>query len=372
MQGKAAVFMGPGNFEIREYPTPPVEPGGILVKVSAGGICGSDLHFWRGDLKPIIPGKQGPVIMGHEMTGVVHTMGQGVATDSRGVSLKEGDRVAFPYFFPCHHCYNCLRGEYNHCGSRWRFRRSVNEYPYCHGGFSEYFYLFPGHFVFKAPDKLSDEAIAPVNCALSQVIYALQRANLRMGEAVVVQGAGGLGLYAVAAAKEMGAGLVISIDGLKSRLDMAKQCGADHIIDINEINEPEERIAKVKELTGNREGADTVVEVVGYPQVVPEGLDMVRKGGTYVEVGHIWPESNVTIDLSKIIWNMITIIGTAHYDPYVLSVALDFLEKTKDKYPITKVVSHKFPLEQINEAFRQTEWLGKQQETQVTRAMLVP
>ncbi|RMF91982.1 MAG: zinc-binding alcohol dehydrogenase [Nitrospinota bacterium] len=372
MKGKAAVLVKPYQFEIREYPPPPVEPGGILIKVTASGICGSDLHYWRGEMKPMLSGKPGPVILGHELTGVVHTLGPGVTTDSRGLPLKEGDRVVFPYFFPCGHCYNCLRGEWNHCPHRFRFRASVEEYPYCNGGYAEYFYLYPGHFVFKVPEGLSDEALTPVNCALSQVIYALHRANLQMGDAVVIQGAGGLGLYAVAAAKERGAGLIISIDGVKGRLELARQCGADHVIDINELKEPQERIARVKELTGYRGGADVVLEVVGYPQVIPEGLDMVRKGGVYVEIGNIWPGSNVTFDMSRVLFNMTTIITTAHYDPWILSVAVDFLERTKDKYPLTRVVSHKFPLEQINEAFQQAEWLGRQQEAQVTRAILVP
>lgn len=372
MKGKAAVFMGPREFEIREYPPPAVEPGGILVKITAAAICGSDLHYWRGELKPIMPGKPGPTILGHEMTGVVHSLGEGVNADSRGDPLKEGDRVVFPYFFPCKHCYNCLRGELNHCPNRFRFRASVNEYPYCNGGFSEYFYLFPGHFVFKTPQGLPDEALTPVNCALAQVVYGLNRANVRLGDAVVVQGAGGLGLYAVAAAKEMGAGLIISIDGIEGRLDMAKQCGADYTININDLKEPQERVDRVKELAGNRGGADIVVEVVGYPQVVPEGLDMVRQGGTYLEMGNIWPGSTVTIDLSRILFNMTNIITAAHYDPWFLSVALDFLDRTRDKYPLTKVVSHKFPLEEINDAFRQAEWLGRQQESQVTRAILIP
>jgi threonine dehydrogenase-like Zn-dependent dehydrogenase len=189
---------------------------------------------------------------------------------------------------------------------------------------------------------------------------------------VVIQGAGGLGVYAAAAAKEMGAGLVISIDGVKNRLELAKRCGADHVIDINALKNPQERVDRVKELTGHRGGADIVVEVVGYPQVVPEGLDMLRKGGTYVEIGNIWPGSTVMVDLSRILFNMTTIITTAHYHPSILPVALDFLQRTKDKYPLLEVVSHRFPLEQIGEAFQQAEWLGRQQEAHVTRAILVP
>ena len=369
--GKAAVFVEPFHFEMTELPPPPVEPGGILVKITSAGICGSDLHYWRGELKPIIAGAPGPVILGHEMTGVVDTLGQDISTDSMGRSLKEGDRVAFTYFFPCRRCYNCLRGELNHCPDRFRFRASIEEYPYCTGGFAEYYYLYPGHFVFKVPDELPDEAVTAVNCAVSQVIYGVQQGGVRLGDTVVIQGAGGLGINAAAAAAEMGAGQVIVVDGLSNRLELARQCGADQTIDIRDLPTAEDRIERVKELTEGR-GADVVVEVVGIPQVVPEGLQMLRKGGTFVEIGNIWPDSNVTLDISKILWGMTRIVPTAHYDPYILPVALDFLVRTMDKYPLTKLMPHSFPLEQIEEAFRQAEWAGKSEETAITRALLTP
>ena len=369
--GKAATFVEAYHFEMTELPTPPVEPGGILVKITSAGICGSDLHYWRGEMRPIVSGQPGPVILGHEMTGVVHTLGEGITTDSMGRPLREGDRVAYAYFFPCRRCYICLRGELNNCPNRFRFRASIEEYPYCTGGFSEYFYLNPGHFVFKVPDELPEESVTAANCAVSQVIYGLQQANLRLGDSVVVQGAGGLGINATAAAKEMGAGLVIAIDGLTNRLELARQCGADHTVHIGEYSTPESRIQRVKELTEGR-GADVVVEVVGYPQVVPEGLEMLRRGGTFVEIGNIWANSNVTLDMSRILWGVTKIVPTAHYDPYILPVALDFLVRTRDKYPLTKVMSHRFPLEEIQDAFQQAEWAGKTEETHITRALLAP
>ena len=125
------------------------------------------------------------------------------------------------------------------------------------------------------------------------------------------------------------------------------------------------------DLTQGR-GADVVVEVVGYPQVVPEGLAMLRRGGTFVEIGNIWTGSNVTLDMSKILWGVTKIVPTAHYDPYILPVALDFLVRTADKYPLTQVLSHKFPLERIHDAFEQAEWAGKSEETAITRAFLTP
>ena len=369
--GKAAVLVEPYHFEMTELPTREVEPGALLVKITSAGICGSDLHYWRGEMKPIVRGRPGPVILGHEMTGVVHTLGKGVATDSTGESLSEGDRVVFTYFFPCRRCYICLRGELNHCPDRFRFRASIEEDPHCSGGFAEYYYLYPGHYVFKVPDELPDEAVTAVNCAVSQVIYGLQIGGMRMGDSVVIQGAGGLGLYATAAASDMGAAQVITIDGLAQRLELARLCGADHTIDLNEYTTPEARIERVKELTGGW-GADVCLELVGYPQVVAEGLQMLRRGGAFVEVGNIWENSNVTLDVSKLIWGQTRIIPAAHYNPQVLPAALDFLVRTKDRYPLTQVMSHRYPLERIGEAFEQSEWLGKSEGTNITRAFVAP
>ena len=369
--GKAAVFVEPYRFELRELPPPPVEPGGILVKVKSAGICGSDLHMWRGEVKPVGAGRPGPIIIGHEMTGVVDTLGDGVSTDSMGRPLSEGDRVVYTYYHPCRRCYVCLRGGLNNCPNRFQYRAPVEDYPYCNGGFAEYYYLNPGRFVFKVPDELSDASATAANCATSQAIYGLQQANLRMGDSVVIQGAGGVGINATAAARDMGAGKVIVIDGVQGRLEMARQCGADQTIDINEYTTPELRVERVRELTDGR-GADIVAEIVGYPDVVPEGLDMMRTGGTFLEIGNIWPNSNVTLDMSKILFGVKHIVPTTHYDPYILPVALDFLVRTRDRFPLTKVMSHEFPLEQIEEAFKQAEWAGKSDGTAVTRALITP
>ncbi|MFQ5861041.1 MAG: zinc-binding dehydrogenase [Dehalococcoidia bacterium] len=374
LTGKAAVFIKAGEpFRIQELPVPQVEPGGILVKLTAASICGSDLHYWRGDGPPLLTGgsSPGPLITGHEMMGRVHTLGQGVTTDSLNRPLQEGDRVVFFYLFPCLRCYNCIRGELASCPHRRRFWLPLEQYPYCSGGYAEYFYLHPGHFVFKVPEELPDEAVAPVNCALSQVTYGLHQGGLRMGDTVVVQGAGGLGVNACAVAKETGAHQVIVIDGQDNRLELARQCGADVTINLNELREPQERVARVRELTEGR-GADVVLEVVGFPQAVPEGLDMLRPGGTYVEIGHITPGSGVQVDFSRLVRNSTRILAVLNYNPWVIPVALDFLVRIRDRYPLAKLVSHRFPLERINEAFQEAEWQGKAGGTAVTRAILTP
>jgi threonine dehydrogenase-like Zn-dependent dehydrogenase len=166
---------------------------------------------------------------------------------------------------------------------------SIQQPPHFRGTFAEYYYLQPG-FNFKAPEVLSDEELAPINCALSQVTYGLHQAGLRFADAVVIQGVGGLGLNAIAVAREMGAGQIIAIDGVPARLKLAKEFGADETINVTELKEPRERVARVMELT-HKGGADVVCELVGLAAVVPEGIEMVRAGGTYLEIGNIsqWP-----------------------------------------------------------------------------------
>src|SRR4029079_5078215 len=134
-----------------------------------------------------------------------------------------------------------------------------------------------------------DEAIAPVNCALCQVLHGLEYADMKFGDVVVIQGAGGLGTYAPVIAAEKGASKVISIDAQAPRLELARQCGATDVIDLNELPTPEARVQRVKDLTDGR-GADVVVEVVGLAAATVEGLDMVRFNGKFIDIGNIVPD----------------------------------------------------------------------------------
>ncbi|HEY8819910.1 MAG TPA: zinc-binding dehydrogenase, partial [Dehalococcoidia bacterium] len=241
---------------------------------------------------------------------------------------------------------------------------------YFTGAFADFYYLRPNHWVYRVPDDLPDELVAPVNCALSQVIYGLHKAGVRFGDTVVVQGAGGLGLNAAAVAKEMGADKVIAIDGLPSRLELARQFGADETINITELDSPEHRIAAVKDATAGR-GADVVCDFVGFPAVIPEGIEMLRNGGTYLEVGTISTGVTATIEPARMVFTSKKLIGIYHYDPWTIPTALDFLQRTKEKYPFDRIVSHKFPLEEIDRAFSEAEWLNRANNpTAVTRAVI--
>ena len=370
-KGISAVWHDEGNrWELRELPVPEVEPDAISVRVRATGLCGSDLHIWRNDGAPPEAPPRDPFVFGHEMMGEVAALGDKVKTDSLRRPLKEGDRIVFAYFFPCMRCYNCIRGEMAACLYRLG-RKPLSEWNVCNGGFAQYYYLRSTHFVFKAPDDLPDAALAPLNCAMSQVMEALHLGAVRLGDNVVIQGAGGLGIYATAIAAEQGAGKVIVIDGQKPRLELAVSCGATDTIDVADYPTPEARIDRVMQLTGGI-GADRVIELVGFPAVIEEGVKMCRMRGVYLEIGNIMPNSVPRLDMHQMISRQIRFLALQHYDPWIIPAAIDFLSRTRDKYPLVDLVSHSFPLEKIGEAFETAEWLGRRGGTAVTRAVITP
>tara|TARA_Y100001936_G_scaffold251731_1_gene308766 strand:+ start:2209 stop:2703 length:495 start_codon:yes stop_codon:yes gene_type:complete len=161
---------------------------------------------------------------------------------------------------------------------------------------------------------------------------------------------------------------VIVIDGQQNRLDRAMNCGATATIPMADYPTPESRVERVRKLT-NGIGADVVVEVVGIAAATYEGLDMVRINGSYLDIGNIGGGS-ITIPASKVIGNQTKWVGTVHYNPWVIEAALQFLVKTKDKYQLIDVVSDKFALDKVNEAFEFAEWHGKDTGTQAQRVAL--
>jgi threonine dehydrogenase-like Zn-dependent dehydrogenase len=365
--GKAATFWGSGNpFEIREYPVPDPAPGAVVLKVALANVCGSDMHYWRGDMDVKAMGRPLPLVLGHEATGRVHSLGEGVTTDSAGQPLKEGDRIVYKYMNPCMRCRACLRRQYKSCPKRLsNWWVSSDEWPHFQGAFGQYYYLRPNSALFKVPDDLSDEMVAGINCALTQVIAGLEYADLKLGETVVIQGAGGLGVYAAAVAKEAGAERVVIIDGVDERLELAREFGADETIDLRQFPESGDRIKRVLELC-NDWGGDVVVELVGHPGVMDEGLRMTAPEGRYLEIGNINVGWKGEIDPSLLVFGNRKIIGVSHYEADHLEKALKFMQRTRERYPYDKVLSHKFPLDQVNDAFSQ------QADGHITRGALVP
>jgi putative phosphonate catabolism associated alcohol dehydrogenase len=355
--GTAAVFVGTGKpFELRSYPVPDPEPGAILVRVTLANVCGSDLHMWRGELNLERLGLPLPAVLGHEAVGRIEALGDGPSTDSAGEPLAEGDRLAWRYFTPCGRCRACLAGKSRACQQVHRFisqQQSADDPPHFVGAYATHYYLRPGQIVFKVPDDLPDGSVAGANCALAEVIQGLHEVGLRPGESVVVQGAGGLGTYACAVAKAMGAALVLAVDGVPERLDLARAFGADDVLDLNEVPDSRDRVKAVRSITDG--GADLVCEFVGHASAVHEGIQMVAPGGRYLECGCIHTGTTFEFDPAYLTLLSRTVHGVIYYEPWALGEALRFLDRHRDSYPWEDLLAARYPLSQIDAAFQDAD-----------------
>jgi len=311
--------------EIKEYPVPEPEPGAAIVRMTLANVCGSDLHTWRGDLDPAKRGRALPIHQGHEGTGRIFALGDGLHADSNGEPLGIGDRVVFAYFFPCGRCRACLNGKEWTCPNRMHYRAtSCDEWPHFKGTFGDYFYLYPNHIVLKVPDSLSDEVVAGVNCAMAQVMSGWDLADLRFGETVVIQGAGGLGLYAIAVARERGAGRIIVVDGVRERLEVAAMFGADEFVDLQDLPTPEQRIRRVRELTDGF-GVHSVLECVGLGQSMETAIRIARPGGAIGRVG-VPQEETLPASRPAFYGNLTIGGGPAPVRAYITELLPDVLE----------------------------------------------
>lgn len=347
-KGKAAVMTKlNGDLEIHEYPLPKVEKGAILVKITCCTICGSDLLAWSGRKRAPLP-----MILGHEIVGKIVELGDGVITDSGNRPLKIGDRITWTIMDSCGKCYYCReKGLMMKCQNLKKYgHESCAAPPHFVGGFAEYCYISPGTCVVKCPDHLSDEEIAPANCALATVVAGWEAIDIKPFENVLIQGAGALGFYAAALAKHYGCNKIIVTDIIESRLETIKAFGATNTININEMK-ADKIIDTVRSLTDGF-GVDAAMGAAIVPDVIPIGLRCLRIGGRYVEHGNTYPGANFTYDVSDIIFRCLTIRGVHNYDTRHLQWGVDFLKQTKGAFPFNKLVTHKFSLDEINQAMR--------------------
>ncbi len=339
--GKVVFFMGVGKpLELREFPLPEkLEPGAILVKTTMATVCGSDYHSWRGR-RPFPT----PAVLGHEGLGIIVQKGPGVERDTAGNIISKGDRITWTIMANCGNCYFCrIKDMPQKCLNLFKYGHVKSDMPpYFMGTFGEYVYVKPGTGVFKVPDDMTDEETSPLMCAASTVTGGLDRIDIQIGDNVVIQGAGMLGLYASVIAKEKGAKQVIMIDILDKRLEMAKEFGADKCLNASKCGD-EDLVNQVKELT-NGFGADLVVEVTGFAKVIPLGVKMLRIGGRYLMQGSVYPDDNFTVDSHSIIIKCLTVVGLHNYASIYLGQALDIVHKSRNRYPYGKLVGPKFPL----------------------------
>lgn len=348
-RGRLIFLAAPEQIEYREYDLPEPEPGGLLAAIVRANVCGSELHIWRGHHPTV---KQ--CVMGHEMLGRVYRLGAGVTTDYAGEPLAVGDRIVACYFLTCRKCRACRKGQFNLCENVYRFwMQHPDTAPHFHGTFATHYCIHPDQYVYKVPEAVPDAIASFANCALSQVYYGLDLAALTAGETVVLQGAGGLGLSAIAVAKERGA-RVIAIDGVDYRLEAALAFGADDIVDMREYQTAEARAAEVLRLTDGW-GADVAMELTGVPTAFSEGVLLVRPGGRLVSIGNVSPGHTTHFDPGLLNRKQVQIIPVIRYQPWYLLKSLQLLATTQGRYPWEALVDQDFAFEDVNTALLRSE-----------------
>lgn len=287
---KALMLKAYKELEITDVAMPELAVGDVLIQVKACGICGSDVHGYDGSTGRRIP----PLVMGHEASGVVHAVGEGVE------GFEVGDRVTFDSTVYCGDCYFCNRGQVNLCDDRKVLGVSCGEYRQ-HGAFAE-FVRVPARICYTLPDELSFEHAAMIE-AVSVAVHAVNRAEVVEGESAVVVGTGMIGLLVVQALRDAGCGQVIAVDLDEGKLDLALELGAT-----GKINAGDEGLsARIAGMTEGR-GVDIAVEVVGATQPLETCVQSVRKGGRVVLVGNLAPK--VELSLQRVVTGEISLLGS--------------------------------------------------------------
>lgn len=347
--GRITVVAAPGaEFTIREHDLPEPEPGTLLMKIEMCGLCGTDAHYWAGH-KPTLD-LLFPAVMGHEIVGTIVALGEGVDRDFLGKPLAVGDRVVPAPLVVCGSCFYCtIAKEPVKCENAKAYGHLGDGPPYHHGGYAEYLYVFlPGTVVFRT-EMRADAAVLlePMSIAVN----AVDKVGLYPGEVVVVQGVGPIGLLTVACAKLSGASKVIAVDSQPGRLEMALRMGADMVLDLREVSAATERIRMVHEQSTGGHGADVVFEAAGVPAAVPEGIDMLRFGGRFCEMGHFADSGTVTINPSThMCAKCITLVGAWASLPDTFARSLNLMERSD--FPYGDLVTHRLSLERTTEGFR--------------------
>lgn len=336
---QAVMCYGAGDYRLEQVPVPSIGPGEVLVRVLSAGICAGDAKCYAG--APLFWGdanRQGycqpPVIPGHEFVGEVVALGDGAA-GKYGLAL--GDWAISEQIVPCWECRFCKRGQYWMCQVHdiYGFRQRAV------GAMAGYM-RFPADAVnYKVPKTLPPHQavyIEPLACA----IHAVQRAEISFGDTVVVAGCGALGLGMIAAARLKNPGCLIALDIQDARLDVARACGADLVLNPSRIDVVDE----VRKLTGGY-GCDVYIEATGHPPGVIQGMHMIRKLGTFVEFSVL--SDPVTLDWTIIGDSKELNIHGAHLGPYCYPLAIDML--VKGQVPVDAIVTHRLPLADFMHGF---------------------
>lgn len=343
---KVAVLTGEKKIEVRELPVPEINDDEVLVKVEGCGICGTDVHEYKGDPFGYIP-----IQLGHEGTGTIVKIGKNVTADYSGKPLSVGDKIVTG-LKPCGICDTCKKDpEHIHlCDGGEIFGLLPGEEHFFNGWFGEYIKINEGGVIFNVSDMADLDSRLLIEPA-AVVVHAVEKAkeifNFKHDSYVLVQGCGPIGLLLLTTVRTMGCRNIIAVDGDEKRLGMAEKLGAK--VTINFVKEDAE--ARVKEETEGK-GTEMAFQCTGSPKAASTIWHYVRRGGSMCELGFFVNNGDTTYNPHLDICNKeIKVTGSWTYQAKDWLQAMEMLkEAVKQGYPVGELVSHKFSLDDINEA----------------------
>ena len=336
------------NYEVKEFPMPEVGDGDILVKVEGCGICGTDAHEFKKDPFGLIP-----VALGHEGTGEIVKMGKNVKVDSAGKPLKVGDKVVTCMIFKDDPDIEMFDLNKKNVGGADVYGLLPDDDIHLNGWFSDYILIREGSTVFNVSDLDLKSRILIEPCAV--LVHAVERAKttgiLRFNSRVVVQGCGPIGLICIAVLRTMGIENIVAVDGEQKRLDFAKKMGAEKSVNFKDFQGIDALAQGVKDAFGGY-AADFAFQCTGSPVAHANIYKFIRNGGGLCELGFFINGGDATInphfDLCS---KEINLVGSWVYNLRDYATTFDFLKRAKGiGLPMEKLITHTFPLEQINEA----------------------
>jgi len=371
--GRANLLDKPnGKFVTGSYPVPDPAPGSVLMKIEMCGICGTDIHTWRAPAEAVF-GLEYPISLGHEISGVIESLGKGVSTDSVGTPVKIGDRIGIIPAIHCGKCYFCRIAKTPEKCTDWKTYGTwpnADQPPHFSGGYGDYLYIHdPASFFIKSTTTAERTAFLE---PMAVVVHSMLHARIKLGDTVVVQGSGPIGLLTTACAKMAGASVVIATGrSNRARVDLALEMGADHVILAADMPSEEDRKDFVFEKSLNNVGADIVINTVGTAEAFKECFNFVRDSGTIVEVGNFVDSGTFEFNPCKHLCEKgITIIGSFDNEAEHFVRAMPLI--ADERIPLEKLISHKVQLEDVENVLATIERGDSLDGKEIVKAMMVP
>lgn len=346
--GRVAYLVEKQKIEVKTYDIPEITDDEVLVKIEGCGVCGTDVHEYKNDPFGLIP-----VVLGHEGTGEIIKIGKNVTKDMVGKPLRVGDKVVTSVTLAGSDEFTTLKPERANLSSKAEVYGLLpdDEYRF-NGWFGDYIILRKNSSIFNVSDMGLDERILIEPAAVA--VHAVERAKttqlLRFDSKVLIQGCGPIGLLVLTVLRAMGIQNIIAIDGDDQRLGYAKDLGADYTFNFKNYKDFETMCDAVHKVTDG--GVDFAFQCTGVPSAAGNIYKFIRRGGGLCEVGFFVDNGNATINPH---WDFcqkeITVVGSWTYTFKDYVTTLDFLRRAKGiGLPVEKLITHKFSLDELNEA----------------------